>query len=143
MGKYDDIIHLSRPYSAQHPPMSNAERAKQFMPFAALRGYDEAISQREVLYTPLLELGEEQRDALDARLRQIKAALDAGRHPRLTVEYFVVKPDNMQNPPLGQYHTRTGRAEKMNLETGEMRLDGQWLPLEDVTGVWEEEEGKI
>ncbi len=42
--EYDDIIHLSRPVSRKHPPMSMADRAAQFSPFAALTGYGEAIS---------------------------------------------------------------------------------------------------
>lgn len=31
----------------ERPKMSRAERAKQFMPFAALKGYEEALRQRE------------------------------------------------------------------------------------------------
>ena len=30
-----------------HPKMSPAERAKQFMPFAALKGYEEALRAKE------------------------------------------------------------------------------------------------
>lgn len=30
-----------------HPPMSMEERAKQFMPFAAVRGYDQALRRKE------------------------------------------------------------------------------------------------
>lgn len=29
------------------PKMDRAERAKQFMPFAALKGYEEALQERE------------------------------------------------------------------------------------------------
>ena len=42
MGKYDDIIKLDRPKS-DRPKMSNHDRAKIFAPFAALRGYEDAI----------------------------------------------------------------------------------------------------
>ncbi|MBQ8639221.1 MAG: hypothetical protein IJ468_08630 [Lachnospiraceae bacterium] len=46
---YDDIINLPRPVSARHPRMSNGERAKQFCPFAALKGFDEAVdAQKEI-----------------------------------------------------------------------------------------------
>lgn len=38
MKKYQNIIRLSRPVSRKHPPMPRKERAKQFAPFAALKG---------------------------------------------------------------------------------------------------------
>ena len=44
MGKYDDIINLKRPISKNHAPMPMENRAAQFMPFAALTGYDDKIS---------------------------------------------------------------------------------------------------
>ena len=40
---YGDIIDLPRPVSATHPPMSAENRAAQFSPFAALRGFEDAI----------------------------------------------------------------------------------------------------
>ena len=43
--KYDDIIHLAHHTSATPPPMSPLDRAAQFSPFAALTGYEEAISE--------------------------------------------------------------------------------------------------
>lgn len=40
--------------------MSRAERAKQFMPFAALRGYGDEIKEKEKVITPKKELTDEQ-----------------------------------------------------------------------------------
>ena len=37
--RYDDIIDLPYHVSRRHPPMSRHNRAAQFMPFAALKGY--------------------------------------------------------------------------------------------------------
>lgn len=55
--KYDDIIDLDYPLKqhdiVRHPPMSIADRAKIFSPFAALKGHGEAIQERE-----MEELGE-------------------------------------------------------------------------------------
>ena len=42
---YDDIIHLEHPTSKRHPRMSRLDRAAQFAPFAALKGYDEVIEE--------------------------------------------------------------------------------------------------
>jgi hypothetical protein len=47
--KYDDIIDMEYPLktsdTVKHPRMSNAERAKIFAPFAALRGFDDVIDE--------------------------------------------------------------------------------------------------
>lgn len=42
---YDDIIHLEHPTSRKHPPMSRLDRAAQFAPFAALKGYEDVIEE--------------------------------------------------------------------------------------------------
>lgn len=45
MDNYEDIINLPHPVSKKHPHMSMMQRTAQFAPFAALRGYDEAINE--------------------------------------------------------------------------------------------------
>ena len=45
MNNYDDIINLPHHVSKKHPQMSMWSRAAQFAPFAALKGYDNAISE--------------------------------------------------------------------------------------------------
>jgi hypothetical protein len=56
--KYDDIIDMEYPLktsdTVKHPRMSNAERAKIFAPFAALRGFDEAIDECAVNFSDTL-----------------------------------------------------------------------------------------
>lgn len=55
---YDDIINLSRPehngdeFEARHPKMSRENRAKIFAPFAALKGYEEAIDATGKVHVP-------------------------------------------------------------------------------------------
>ena len=44
MNAYSDMLALPRPVSRRHPQMRRADRAKQFMPFAALKGFDEALA---------------------------------------------------------------------------------------------------
>ena len=43
MTPYDDIIQLPHPVSSRHKPMSRLDRAAQFAPFAALKGYDDVL----------------------------------------------------------------------------------------------------
>ena len=45
MDNYNDIINLPHHVSKRHPQMSMWNRAAQFAPFAALTGFDAAISE--------------------------------------------------------------------------------------------------
>lgn len=45
--RYDDIIGLPHHRSQTHAHMNIHNRAAQFMPFAALTGYDDIIKQTE------------------------------------------------------------------------------------------------
>lgn len=51
MNAYEDIIHLEYPLATsdrvKHPRMSLQDRAKIFAPFAALRGYEQAIAKTQ------------------------------------------------------------------------------------------------
>lgn len=40
---YDNIINLPHHISPVHPPLSDSQRATQFLPFAALTRYEEAL----------------------------------------------------------------------------------------------------
>ena len=52
--------------------MKIAERAKQFMPFAALKGYEEALALQEKVVTHSITLTEAQREELDQRIKYVK-----------------------------------------------------------------------
>ena len=69
--RYDDIINLPHHVSAVHPRMSDSNRAAQFAPFAALTGYEDAISETGRLTDQRIELDEDRRMLLDERLQMI------------------------------------------------------------------------
>ena len=52
--------------------MDRADRAKQFMPFAALKGYEEAIRAREHIVIERSELSEERLDELDNVFKRLR-----------------------------------------------------------------------
>ena len=47
---YSDMLDLPRPVSKKHPPMSLERRAAQFMPFAALTGFESAVQNAGLLF---------------------------------------------------------------------------------------------
>ena len=57
---------------AYRAKMSREERAKQFMPFAALKGYPDALRKKEKIVVPKMELSEDYEEELDRRLRRVR-----------------------------------------------------------------------
>lgn len=62
--------------------MDRENRAKQFMPFDALKGLREALAEKERMIVPKHDLSEEQKDEIDMKLRQVK------KKDVITVEFF-------------------------------------------------------
>lgn len=46
ISKYQEILDMEWPRENGRPRMSMEERAKIFMPFAALKGYEEAVEEQ-------------------------------------------------------------------------------------------------
>ncbi len=61
--KYREIANMDRPEIPGHPRMSMDNRAKIFSPFAALKGYEEAIAEKDEQALTTAELSEN--DAYD------------------------------------------------------------------------------
>lgn len=75
---YDDIINLPHHQSRKHPHMSRHQRAAQFMPFAALTGYNQVIEQTAKNAETAIAQAEAQGDtdfALDNRSRWRKSQI--------------------------------------------------------------------
>ena len=113
-GKYDDIIGLSRPVSPNRVKMSNYDRAAQFSPFAALTGYEEAVTEAARL-TDLREETSDNRSAeLNRVLREILEHLE--EIPQVRVTRFL--PDRTKAG--GSYETGCFRIRKVDLYRREL-----------------------
>lgn len=124
---YEDIIHLPHHVSKTRPPMSMADRAAQFSPFAALTGYDDAIRETGRLTDEKLESGEERLAVLNTQFRILTDHL--ADHPEISVTYFV--PDGRKSG--GAYVTARGRVKKVNdFDRLLILQDGLRIPMDDV-----------
>ena len=127
MGKYDDIINLPHHVSETHPPMSRADRAAQFSPFAALTGYDAAVRETARVTERRIELDEEAKAELNAELNRILEHLP--EHPQVSITYFV--PDERKSG--GAYHTVTGSVRKLDSFAKTLTLaDGTVISMEEM-----------
>ena len=141
---YKDIIDQVRPISKRHSPMANADRAKQFSPFAALKGYEEALQLKQKRYTPRIELTEDAKSLFDRKLHILSQWLENGQKPIVTIRYFV--PKTVRNPgktldesdiELGSYLEINGAAEKINSEMRSIQISGESLGIDDVVDLQE------
>ena len=134
---YDDIIMLPHHISSVHPAMPVSERAAQFMPFAALTGYGEAIDEAGRRTEERMELEEDAVWALDEKLRMIQER--AAQKPEISVTFF--RQDARKAG--GAYVTVTGRNRKIDqYEKNLVMEDGTKISMKEVAELYIVNEGE-
>ncbi len=127
MNPYDDIINLPHHASTSRPRMSAHDRAAQFSPFAALTGYDSAITETSRLTDTRVELDEYSKADLNEKLRIIQDQID--QQPEVSITYF--QPDKMKSG--GAYITAIGCVKKIDeFEHAVVMQDATKIPIEDI-----------
>ena len=125
--KYADIIHMPHHVSPNRPKMSDDDRAAQFSPFAALTGYEDAVTEAGRLTDKEFCLSEDEKTVLNEKMQMILEVL--GDEPVVTITYFV--PDNRKSG--GAYVTVTGVVKEI-LEYDRMIVltDKTSIPIEQI-----------
>lgn len=125
--EYDDIINLPHHVSADRPHMPMLDRAAQFLPFAALTGYDAAIVETARLTDTKRDLSEEQKEVISKQLHELQSRLRTD--PTITATYFV--PDSRKAG--GAYRSVTGAAKKVDEYSGILEMsNGITIPFDDI-----------
>lgn len=99
--------------------MSQADRAKQFMPFSALKGLEEALKERERIIVPKPELTADAEEVIDRKLRQIEPL------KIITVIYY----------NEGECVKVTGIVAKINKELRQIRIVDTLINFDDILDV--------
>lgn len=100
---YNDIINLDRPLSGRYPKMSLHDRAAQFATFAALTGYEDAISEEGRLTKTRRTVSDEDMRSINSELQKLVAMVKKYKYgvkcfkskfinkerPIAEIEYFV------------------------------------------------------
>ena len=123
---YQDIIHLSRPFS-NHPKMAIANRAKLFTPFAALRGFDIEIltEEQDRLLMPQISLASDREE----EIYRVLNGLHQGDWA--TVTYFVpVK--HIAQQLLGEYTVVSGEVKRVDDVEQLLVLEGYPIPFGNI-----------
>lgn len=110
--------------------MPMEDRAAQFLPFAALTGYDAAVSETARLTEARVELDPQEAERLGARLAVLVKRQQ--EQPELSLLYYV--PDARKAG--GAYVTVSGRLRKITDFPRCIYLtDGSRIPIEDIVAV--------
>ena len=133
MEKYDDIINCSRPKS-DRIPMAVADRAKIFMPFAALKGYDEAVDDKKKLYTKRIELTDERKEELDRQIYILKEGLMKGEKIEVDINYFVKDESASieKKEKVGKYIDIIGEVAKIDEFKKRIKIMDQYINIENI-----------
>jgi len=101
---------------ANRPKMSREDRAKQFMPFAALKGYPEALRKKEKVVVPKVEVSEEYAEVLDGKLRRVR------KNDMITIVYF----------SNGEYLKKTGKASRIDETARVLKIVNTKIGFDDI-----------
>lgn len=128
--RYDDIINLPRPES-KHPHMSNADRAKIFSPFAALKGHTETIRQKEILRVNKIDLSAEAAAALNEKL----TLLEKGQMVTITYFFSDPGPDGTGGTAEGIYITLSGIIKHLDSISRILEIENHKINFDDIADI--------
>lgn len=103
--------------ASRRTPMDRENRAKQFMPFDALKGLRTALAEKERIIVEKRELSDEQKEELDRKLKRIE------KQDIITVEYF----DN------GEYVRVTGMVSGLDLSGRILKIVNQKISFDVIS----------
>lgn len=128
--RYDDIINLPRPES-KHPHMSNADRAKIFSPFAALKGHTETIRKKESLRVNKIDLSDEAAATLNEKL----TLLEKGQMVTITYFFSDPGPDGTGGTAEGIYITLSGIIKHLDSISRILEIDDHKINFDDIADI--------
>ena len=128
------------PFRCRHPSMDVGKRAKIFAPFDALKGFNEAVAAKDVLYQDKAALSEEDTEELNRRLAILHGLTYNSRMARanrvqVTVTYYETcsDEDHEDYGLRGQYKVVTGICYNVDTEgTKTIQVDRMRIYMENI-----------
>lgn len=100
--------------------MDRENRAKQFMPFDALKGLREALAEKERIIVPKHDMSEEQKEEINLKLSQVR------KRDVITVEFFKII----------EYVQLTGIVEQVDDINRKLVVVNTNIPFEDISNLY-------
>lgn len=127
---YADILNHPRHISLTRKHLTNLERAAQYLPYAALTGYDEVVTEQIRRTDSQNQLDENEMEILDRKLQYLRDHLD--ERPQVTITYFL--PDKRKDG--GSYQVQPGVVKKVDEFEGVIVLeDATVIPILNIAAI--------
>lgn len=131
--KYDD-------FSLKHPKMDVGHRAKIFAPFDALKGFNEAVAAKDVIYEDKIQIEEEDKAAINEKLNMlhnltINSRIAKENRVRVSVTCYIPCEDENHEAfgAKGQYHTIIGICRYVDGDVlQEICIDQTKIPFDNI-----------
>ena len=148
--RYRHVLEKGKPrhdkysrFRIRHPEMPCSRRAKIFAPFDALKGFNEAISSKNINYTDRPVLSAYRKNLLNRKLSELQKTILLRRTAGKTgidvsVTYFELCTDreNAAYGIRGLIKTVTGCCRRIDAEVSRcIELDGLTISFEDLLDV--------
>lgn len=99
--------------------MPRSERAKQFMPFAALKGYEDALRKKEKIVIDKIILGEDAQESLNRKLSAVE------KNDMVSAIYYI----------NGEYVEISGIVSQLNKEERYIRIVNTKIAFDDLLDI--------
>ena len=130
INRYEDIIHLPHHQSKTRPHMSIHDRAAQFSPFSALTGYEDAVKETARLTDQKIELSEETKSVLSAKLNLIQDSIE--KRPEIAITYFQAD----EKKSGGEYVTEIGVVKRIDTYQRVVVMQSKVkIPIDDIVEI--------
>ena len=116
--------------------MPRGQRAKQFMPFAALNGFEDQIDEVSVVWQKRRETAQEEKEKLNRQLLEVQRRLNDGTAPCVTAEVFIPRGEDGH----GEYRLITGTVKKLRLAEKDMLINNRYIQLGRIDAMWLEDD---
>lgn len=148
--RYKDVLARGKPthkksdtFSIKHPSMDLEKRAKIFSPFDALKGFNEAIASKDILYEDRRVLSDEDIRHLNHAIGMLynltkTRQLAMENHVAVSVTYFAPckDSDNEAFMVRGRYQTLSGILQKVDpFHAKNIIIDGIEVRLSDILSI--------
>ncbi len=142
--KYGEVLEKGMPehdeyFYMKHPHMPNGKRAKIFAPFSALRGFEEEVDSKKVLYEKKRELDADAYYELNDCLVRLDDLTKTGRlarqnRVRAAVEYYVPCRDEHHEAYgiKGRYVSIEGVVRKVDRYGQRLIVDEETICFSDI-----------